>query len=291
MQRPRKQRTIAAPAAVTGFGYWSGCDVRIEFRPAPAGAGITFVRDDVEPPIGIAAAVGQRIDAPRRTILACQGFQVEMVEHVMAALAGLGIDNCQVWTDAAEMPGCDGSSLAFVEALDAAGSVEFDVERPQLVVDRTIRVAEGDSWIEARCATSSGLSLEYQLDYPSVRAIGHQQLRIQLTPSTFRKELAASRTFMLKEEADQLLAHGLGTRVTPRDLLVFGHCGPLGNELRFRDECVRHKILDLVGDLALAQCDLTADIVAYRSGHRLNANLVVALLDAAALAVPQRRCA
>jgi len=265
--------------------------VQIEFRPAAAGTGITFVREDVDPPVAIAADVAHRIEGPRRTILAQTGLQVEMVEHVMAALAGLAIDNCQIWTDAAEMPGCDGSSQAFVEALDRAGSLQLDATRQPLVVDQVIRVTQGGSWIEARPATAPALTLEYRLDYPNVRAIGYQQMRLPLTPATFRSELAASRTFMLKEEADQLLANGLGTRVTPRDLLVFGHYGPLGNELRFRDECVRHKILDLVGDLALAQCDLTADIVAYRSGHRLNADLVAALLDAAAVASPQRRCA
>lgn len=291
MQFPRYQRTIATAATVTGFGYWSGRDVQIDFRPARADAGITFIRADIRPAVAIAALVANRIEAPRRTILARDGVRVEMVEHVMAALAGLGIDNCEIWVDAAEMPGCDGSAQPFVEALDRAGVVELAAFRKQMVVRTAIRVGDEQSWIEARPAAAGALTLECRLDYDGSRAIGRQAIRLQLAPDTFRRELAPSRTFMLKQEADQLLACGLGTRVTSTDLLVFGKYGPLGNELRFRDECVRHKALDLVGDLALAQCDVAAHVVAHRSGHRLNAELVRALLAEENAVCGRRRCA
>jgi UDP-3-O-acyl N-acetylglucosamine deacetylase len=291
MQFPRYQRTIATAAAVTGFGYWSGRDVQIEFRPAPANTGITFVRGDVRPTVAIAAAVENRIEAPRRTVLAHHGVRVEMVEHVMAALAGLGIDNCEIWVDAAEMPGCDGSAQPFVEALDQAGLVELDTPRKQIVLRNPVHVGDEQSWIEARPTASGALTLECRLDYDGSLAIGRQAIRVRLAPDRFRRDLAPSRTFMLKHEADQLLACGLGTRVTPNDLLVFGKYGPLGNELRFRDECVRHKALDLVGDLALAQCDLAAHVVAHRSGHRLNAELVRALLAEEGAVYGRYRCA
>ena len=201
-----------------------------------------------------------------------------MVEHILAALAGLQIDNCEVGVNAPEMPGCDGCSQPFVEALDRAGVVEQASIREQLVVREVTRLGDDDCWIEARPATAPGLSIRYRLDYGPGNGIGRQTLAMQVTPQTFRDELAPCRTFMLKEEADWLVAQGLGGRASLKDLLIFGEHGPIENALRFRDECVRHKILDLVGDLSLSGCDLVGQIVAHSSGHRLNAELVRVLL-------------
>src|SRR5262245_1254011 len=124
MKTLRKQRTIAHPTEVTGFGYWSGKNVKVEFRPAPVNAGIVFVREDLERPRRMPVSVEHRIEVPRRTALAADGCQVEMVEHILAAIYGLAIDNCEIWVDGQEMPGCDGSAQPFVAALDAAGIVE-----------------------------------------------------------------------------------------------------------------------------------------------------------------------
>jgi UDP-3-O-[3-hydroxymyristoyl] N-acetylglucosamine deacetylase len=279
MHVPRQQRTIAAPVAVEGFGLWSGRDIRVEFRPAEPDTGIVFVRRDVNPPARIKAVVANRIETPRRTTLTAQGGSVEMVEHIMAALAGLQIDNCELWVDEPEMPGCDGSSLPFVAALDSAGIVSQDALRPRLVVTNVTRLGNDESWIEARPNPSGEMVIRFRLDYGSGNAIGRQTCQLVVTPESFRRELAPSRTFMLKEEADWLLARGLGTRATCKNLLVFDKDGPIDNEPRYRDECARHKILDLVGDLALAGCDLVGQFVAHRSGHRLNAELARALLN------------
>lgn len=275
----RQQRTLARPAVVSGFGYWSGRDVRVEFRPAPADSGVIFVRQDQERSVKIKAVVSNRVETPRRTTLRSGGASVEMVEHIMAALGGLHIDNCEIWVDAAEMPGCDGSSLPFVEALSEATCVTQNALRPALVVREVTRLGNDESWVEARPTAGAGLSLKFHLDYGPGNAIGRQTLTLPVTPDSFRRELAPSRTFMLKSEAEWLLAQGLGTRATSKDLLVFDNDGPIDNELRFRDECVRHKALDLVGDLNLAGCDLVGHFVAYRSGHRLNAELVRVLLS------------
>ena len=278
LQAPRRQRTLAKTAVVEGFGYWSGKDVRVEFRPAAIDTGVTFVRADLAKPVKIRAAVSNRVETPRRTTLRSGGASVEMVEHIMAALGGLQVDNCEVWVTAAEMPGCDGSSLPFVEALTAAGIVEQKAIRPTLYVREVTRLGNEESWVEARPSPSGGLSVKFHLDYGSDSAIGRQTLTLPVTPDSFRRELAPSRTFMLKSEADWLLAQGLGARATLKDLLVFDADGPIDNELRYRDECVRHKTLDLVGDLSLAGCDLVGHFVAFRSGHRLNAELVRILL-------------
>ncbi len=278
MHAPRHERTIARPVSVEGFGYWTGRDVRVEFLPAPEGTGIVFVRSDDKRGQRIPALVSHRIETPRRTTLTLKGTSVEMVEHLLAALAGLQIDNCEVRVTQSEMPGCDGSSLPFVEALDSAGIVAQSRIRPQLIIREVTRLGDDNQWIEARPAHNVPMSVKYRLDYGAAVAIGRQTLELAITPETFRRELAPCRTFMLKEEADWLVAQGLGTRATTKDLLVFDADGPIDNELRFRDECVRHKVLDLVGDLALAGCDLVGHFVAHKSGHRLNAELVRTLL-------------
>lgn len=273
----RHQRTIGSAAQVQGFGYWSGKDVRVEFRPAPADSGVVFVRDDLAPPVRIPVHVAQRVEVPRRTVLSRGGGSVEMVEHILAALAGLNIDNCEVWVDAAEMPGCDGSSLAFVEAIQKAGAVEQPAMRSLLIVEDTTRVGDEHSWVEAHPSRIDGFSLKVRIDYGR-GPIGRQSVHFVVTPGSFARELAPARTFLTKPEADWLLKQGLGARATPADLLVFGDRGPIDNPLRYEDECARHKALDLIGDLALSGCDLVGHFVAYCSGHRLNAELVRVLL-------------
>ena len=291
MYPSRNQRTIANAASVEGIGYWSGRDVRVEFRPAAADTGIVFVRGDLEGCPRVAAAVDNWTETPLRTTLRCGGVGVDMIEHIMAALAGLQIDNCELWVDRPEMPGCDGSSLPFVEALDAAGIVEQNAPRPQRIVHRVIRLGNQESWVEARPCCGGRTILRHELDYGSGNPIGHQELEIWLSPESFRKNLAASRTFILEHEAAALRAQGLGQRTTCKDLLVFGAGGPIDNQLRFSDECVRHKLLDMVGDLALAGCDLLGRFLAYRSGHRLNAELVQTILAQGGAQEGLKRCA
>ena len=265
--------------AVEGFGFWSGRDVRIEFHPAEPHTGIVFVRRDMPRPARIPARVEYRIEVPRRTVLCHAGGSVEMIEHVMAALAGLGVDNCEVRINQAEVPGCDGSSLPFVVAIESVGIVEQEALRPRLALQSLTRMGNDENWIEARPSATGGFSARFRLDYGSDNAIGRQTLELQVTPELFRRDLAPARTFMLQEEADWLLSRGLGTRVTPQNVLVFGKHGLVDNELRFQDECVRHKLLDMVGDLALSGVDLVGHFIAYRSGHRLNADMVRTLLN------------
>lgn len=274
----RNQRTIAAPATVEGIGYWSGRDVRVEFRPAAAGTGIIFVRGDLPGCPRIPATAANRIDVSLRTTLRTGDATVEMVEHIMAALSGCQVDNCEVWVDQPEMPGCDGSALPFVAALHQSGIVAQDAPRPLVSVDQSVRLGNEQSWIEARPGTPGKLTIRFDLDYGSGNPIGQQSLEILLSSRYFRLNLAPSRTFLLQHEAAALQDRGFGLRTTFDDLLVFDADGPIGNTLRFPDECVRHKIVDMIGDLALAGCDLAGRIVAYRSGHRLNAELVRAIL-------------
>jgi UDP-3-O-acyl-N-acetylglucosamine deacetylase len=147
------------------------------------------------------------------------------------------------------------------------------------VVTETIRATEGEAWIEARPSAKGQFSIEYQLDYPAASVIGRQVARCTITPERFRSELAPCRTFVLRSEAEQLVRQGLGLRVTPRDLLVFDENGPVENRLRFPNECARHKALDVLGDLALAGSRIVGEFTAYRSGHRLHAELTRQLVE------------
>jgi UDP-3-O-acyl N-acetylglucosamine deacetylase len=247
---------------VTGKGYWSGLDNRVEIAPAPAGAGVVFVRGGVRLP----AVVGLRVDAVARTNLEAGGVRLEMVEHLLSALAAL--------------PRLDGSSLAFVEAIDDAGVVSLEEPVAPLVACDRLRVGDDEAWIEVLPPRFPGLSVDYVLDY-GPGPIGRQEFSIEITPDSYRRELARARTFITIDEADRLRAAGLGLDVSMQDLVVFGPQGPVDNRLRWPDECVRHKVLDLVGDLALAGRPIHGHVRAYRSGHRLNAMLAAKLVRAA----------
>jgi UDP-3-O-[3-hydroxymyristoyl] N-acetylglucosamine deacetylase/3-hydroxyacyl-[acyl-carrier-protein] dehydratase len=277
----RSQRTIAHEALVRGISFLSGLDVVLRFRPAEAGSGIVFLRADLPDRPTVPALVKQVVPRQRRTTIQRGPAIVEMVEHVMAALAGLQVDNCAIEIDGPETPGCDGSSRAFAEALVGAGFVEQDAIREVLVIDRALTVREGDSILTAFPGETGRMVLAYQLDYGPKTSIGRQSFFVDVHPESFRNELAASRTFLLESEVEGLRKAGIGSRSTERDLLIFGPDGVIGNELRFLDECARHKTLDLLGDLALIGKDLSGHVVAHRSGHSLNAELARKLIRAA----------
>lgn len=285
----RPQRTIAQPARVTGFGYWSGRDVTVEFRPALADAGLCFVRDDLPGRPRIPVDIAQRIDMPLRTALAAdattRGPRVEMVEHALAALAGLWIDNCEIGVTAAELPGYDGSSRLYVDALLEAGVCSQPEPCHRFEIERPLRVASERASLQAGFEPNGRLRIDYELNYPDAPAIGRQAFSAVITPETFVREIAPARTFVRKAEADQLLARGLCRRVGFQDLLVFDDDGPIDNELRFPNECVRHKVLDLIGDLTLLGRPLAGRLHAVGSGHRMNAELVASLRSPVGAAV------
>ncbi len=278
MSIQRMQQTVRRPVRVSGVGYWSGQNVRVEFRPAPVGSGLTFVRDDIGPQARVPALPEYRINVPRRTNLECLGVEVQMVEHVLAALAGLQVDNCEIGVNRAEMPGCDGSAREFVEALDSVGIVEQNQEASQLTIKEVVRVTSGEAWIEARPALDGEYRIEFRLDYPHNPEIGLQAASFEITPQCFRDEIAPCRTFVLQSEAEAIKSQGLGTHVTTKELLVFGDRGPIENQLRFENECARHKALDVIGDLALINRRIAGNIVANRSGHRLHVELARELM-------------
>ena len=257
---------------LSGYSYWSGEEVMVEFQPAPENCGYEFVRVDLEPHVVIPAIAHNRIETPRRTTLAWNDCSIAMVEHGLSALAGLQIDNCRILVSGSEMPAWDGSCQAAVEALLTAEIYEQTAERAAHVVEQPIRVGDSDAWIEVRPPATLQTRITYELNY-GPGPIGHQIVSYTMDPERFGEEIAAARTFLLESEAEKMIRAGIGRKTTYDDLLVFTESGPIKNTLRFSDECARHKILDIVGDLALTGFDVHADIVAYRSGHRHNTEL------------------
>jgi|HubBroStandDraft_6_1064221.scaffolds.fasta_scaffold05028_6 UDP-3-O-acyl N-acetylglucosamine deacetylase len=279
----RLQRTIRQSAEISGIGFLSGRDIRIRFHPAASNQGIEFRRTDCPGSAPIPARIDFAVHRERRTAVERDGIAVEMIEHVMAALAGLRIDNCTVEIDAAEPPGLDGSSLGFAELLNGAGIVEQPAMRPTITVPETVFVGEpaDESEITYRSPERPGLVIDYHLNYGPRSPIPAQAYSIEITPESFLRELAFARTFVLEQEVATLRAAGYGTRTTYRDLLVFGPAGPLENELRAADECARHKVLDCLGDFALLGSDIHGRFSAFRSGHHLNRTMVRKLRDRA----------
>ena len=274
MTRERSEYTIQNPCEVAGRGYWSGQAISVRFLPAPAQTGIVFVRTDLPDRPRIPALVDYRESMSLRTVLCnADGVAVAMVEHLMAALVGNGIDNCIVEVSAEEMPGLDGSAAEFANAIQGAGRLEQDAVVTPYVVDRVIRLGTAASWIEASPVSGDFLNVEYQLDYGD-QPIPAQEFSFDLVDSqSFCRELAPARTFVTSDQAEQLRSQGIASHVTARDLLIFSANGVVDNTLHFENECARHKALDMVGDLALAGFPLIGRFVSNRGGHELNAEM------------------
>ena len=275
MRAARFQTTISGPCSVTGRGYWSGQLNTLTFLPAPAGTGIRFVRADLDNAASVEAVTENSQGMSLRTRITDGVSTFDMVEHVMAALYGLQIDNVEVHCTAAEMPGMDGSSLAFVLALDSVGKVVLRAKRPQLRIRERIRVGNSTQWIAIE--PSNEFEVEYRLNYGSDSPIGKSTFSAIVDEDTFYHEIAPARTFVTRAEAKALQAQGIATHVTERDLIGFDDKGPANNQLRFIDECSRHNALDLVGDLAVTGVDLVGRVTANRSGHQLNAQMATQL--------------
>ena len=272
----RRQRTVARAARVHGRGLFHGKEVTLTFLPAPEYHGIVFQRVDLSARVLIPARVEYVALQPRRTVLSRLGAQVETVEHVLAALAGLQIDNCILQLNGPECPNGDGSAQHFVEAIDGVGIVEQSASAPWLDVSGTVTVNDEstDARWTAHPAAGDSLHIEYELVSP-YPGCDRQSFGLTITPETFARELATARTFVRESEVQALRSIGLGRLATPRDLLVFSADGqPIQNALRWPDECVRHKILDCLGDFALAGARVTGNFTAQRTGHRHNHELI-----------------
>jgi UDP-3-O-[3-hydroxymyristoyl] N-acetylglucosamine deacetylase len=273
-----RQRTLKAPIGCVGVGVHSAARINLRLVPAGPDHGIVFRRTDLD--LDIPARFDRVVDTRLCTMLGHESVpeaRVGTVEHLMAALYGCQIDNVLVEVDGPELPILDGSAAPYAFLIQCAGAEEQAAPRRSVEIRRTVRVSEGEAWAELRPAATRGLDMAMSIHF-AAPAIGSQALSLRLTPDSFRQELAASRTFALAEEIDQLREAGLARGGTLDNAVVVDGdtvLNPAG--LRAPDEFVRHKLLDAVGDLALAGAVLHGRFVASRSGHTLNNRLLHAL--------------
>ncbi|WP_339742331.1 UDP-3-O-acyl-N-acetylglucosamine deacetylase [uncultured Rubinisphaera sp.] len=272
MKQDRDQQTISKSTSVQGFGLFTNADVTVTFLPAEENTGIVFERVDLPGHPQIPADIDYIAAEERRTKLVNDSASVEMIEHVMAALAGLQIDNCRIQVNSSELPGCDGSSLPYAVALIEGQPVSQSARRKTIVINKESAIEQGEAVVSI-APYFSGLRISYDLNYGSESCIPPQLADFTITPETFVTKIAPARTFVLEREIEYLRRQGYGEKVTTADLLVYGESGPIGNSLRAHNECARHKLLDCLGDLALCGCDVQGHIRAFRSGHRHNHQL------------------
>lgn len=268
------QKTIKNPARIQGVGLHTGGKVNIVFKPAPINSGINFVRVDLDNKPVLKADCQYLLSSQhsiRRTSLGVDGAEVQTVEHLMAVLAGLQIDNLLIEMDNTEVPGMDGSGSDFLETLKRAEIVEQEAARKTYAIKEPIAVEEEDSVLLALPADDYSVSYTLSYNQPLLKS---QYMELVVNAENFEKELSASRTFCLKEEAEDLQGIGLGKGANYQNTLVVSDKEVIKNRLRFNDEFVRHKILDLVGDLYMLGMPIKGRIVAIKSGHSLNLKLV-----------------
>ncbi|HOW42263.1 MAG TPA: UDP-3-O-acyl-N-acetylglucosamine deacetylase [Candidatus Omnitrophota bacterium] len=287
-----KQKTIAKETSIQGVGLHTGQRARVVFKPAAADSGIQFVRTDL--PAQPVIRVGMDAPIERSGSLRCSFLgqaenQIQTVEHLLAALNGLGIDTIRIEVDASEIPGMDGSSKEFCELLEKAGIRELEADARTIAVKEPIVIQDNRASITA--LPYDGLKISYTLsyDHPFLQA---QFLEMEITPAVFKQHLAAARTFCLEDEVEHLRTKGFGKGANYDNTLVVGKKGVIRNSLRYPDEFVRHKILDLIGDIYSRGVAVKGHIIALRSGHSLNIQLVKRILaqqSAAVPAVPESR--
>ncbi|MGE3175535.1 MAG: UDP-3-O-acyl-N-acetylglucosamine deacetylase [Planctomycetota bacterium] len=277
----RNQRTLKAPVEYRGVGLHSGKEIKVRIRPAEAGNGVTFVRTDLEDQPEVRAYGTNMKARQRRTCIQDGKAEVYTCEHLLASLYALGIDNAIVEINGEEVPGLDGAASEFLEGLKQSGSVELRGTRTGYSVKQPIYVREGNASIVA-LPGSGKLTVEYHLDYPAKNGTlkaTRQIVGFEMSSETFERDIAPARTFVFEHEVEALRAAGLGKGATPQNTLVVGPQGVRDNSLRWDDELARHKILDLIGDLANLGVDLDAHVIATRSGHGLNMQLVQRLMQ------------
>ena len=269
-----RERTIKNKVEISGIGLQTGGKVRMELESAPPGSGVVFKRTDIagSPAIRLKDIIfGSQESKERRTAIKMGPFEVQTTEHFLAAVSALSIDDITVGLDSSELPGLDGSAKDFFRLLKDAGISEGGRRKDPIKISAPLWAGDGAAFIAIFPDTVFRVS--YTLSY-AAPCIGTQFFSTIIDESIFEKEIAPARTFCLEAEAKELLKRGLGKGANYDNTLVIGADGPINNRFRFPDEPVRHKILDLVGDLAILGSRIEGHVVAIKSGHRLNMELV-----------------
>ena len=267
------EQTIAGSIEFAGVGLHSGAPVKMRLLPAPAGSGIVFRRTDLDN-FEIPATGRYVAKVSYATSLMRQGVLIQTTEHLLSALIGMGVDNVIAELDNLELPILDGSALPYVEAFLRVGIRNQRRRRETVRVLRPVEVREGNKFIGVY--PGSGYRILYTIDFPA--PVGHQSARIDLAAETYGVAIAPARTFGYKADEQKMRDMGLIRGAGPESIIILGATGPENGPLRFADEYVRHKILDLIGDLALAGRRIEGHVVAERAGHAMHTALVSRLI-------------
>jgi UDP-3-O-[3-hydroxymyristoyl] N-acetylglucosamine deacetylase/3-hydroxyacyl-[acyl-carrier-protein] dehydratase len=267
----RKQTTIERPISYSGIGLHTGNKTTITFQPAPPDTGAVFIRSDIPERPKIKADVAHVTDVARGTTIGINGIKILTIEHVLAAFAGLGIDNIYCEVDANEPPVGDGSAKPFVEALSEAGIIEQDRPRKEAKVLSPIIYESGELVLVA--LPSDRLVLTYLIEYGHP-VLGTQFRSFSVEPGVFKEQIAPARTFCFLNDVERLKSRGLIKGGSLENAVVIGDDEILNDDLRFDDEFVRHKVLDLLGDLLLLGNPLLAHVVAIKAGHAAHVEFV-----------------
>jgi UDP-3-O-[3-hydroxymyristoyl] N-acetylglucosamine deacetylase len=269
------QTTLSKTLHCTGAGLHSGRPVSLTLHPAPANHGLRFVRTDLPGRPVLRAHVSQVVDTVRATTLGEGSATLSTVEHLLAAFWGLGVDNALIYVDGPEVPIMDGSAAPFADLLARAGFQTLPWPRAHVVVQQAVEVRDGDQFMRV---TPGKPMLTYSIDFPHP-LIRRQRYSVSLTPESFRREIAAARTFGFLKEVEYLQARGLALGGSLDNAVVLDDSHVLNpGGLRFPDECVRHKILDAVGDLALLGLPLVGRVEVSRGSHALHQRFLQTLL-------------
>jgi UDP-3-O-[3-hydroxymyristoyl] N-acetylglucosamine deacetylase len=272
------QQTLAGDVIQSGIGLHSGAQVQVRIRPAPIDSGLIFVRVDRPDSPEIPARFSAVGDTTLSTELVEGEAKVRTVEHLLAALAGLGICNARIEIDGPEVPLLDGSALEWVRSIQAAGTVDQDAPQAMLTIESPLWVRDGDMFVVAMPHPSFKLSYGIDFDHP---AIGQQWFSLDWSPETFAQEIAPARTFGFAHQVEHLRQLGLIKGGSLDNALLCGPDGWINPPLRFANEPVRHKLLDLIGDLSLLGAIPQAHILAYKASHRLHTQFAAALAQLA----------
>ena len=274
-----RQRTLKTVIGATGVGLHTGEKVLLTLRPAPVGTGIIFRRVDLDPVIDIPASLENVCDTRLSTTLEYRGTRVSTVEHLMAAFAGLHIDNAVVELDSTEVPIMDGSAAVFVFLIQSAG-IEMQSEAKQFIrIKDRIEVREGDKWARFEPYDGFRLSFSIDFDHPTMKSSA-QHATVDLSETSFTKEVSRARTFGFLQDVEALREAGLARGGSLDNAIVLDDDRVINDDgLRYGDEFVKHKILDAIGDLYLLGHPLIGTFSAHKSGHGLNNGLLRELVD------------
>ncbi|MDW7760572.1 MAG: UDP-3-O-acyl-N-acetylglucosamine deacetylase [Acidobacteriota bacterium] len=272
------KRTLAAPLRFSGVGVHTGKPVTMMLMPSERGD-LVFVRTDID---GEIRPVEADVESGRFTALSSGGVRVLTIEHLMAALSACGVDSLRIELDAEEPPILDGSALPYARAISDAGTSPVPVERKKLKIIRPFTIEDGEASFSVEPDEFFRISYDIHFDHP---AVGRQRLELAVSEDTFLREIAPARTFGFFKDVDDLRRRGLALGGSLDNAVVFDETGVMNGPLRFPDECVRHKIADMIGDLFLLGCPVLGRFAAVRAGHALHLRMVRALRDDSSLAV------